>query len=129
MEITYDQTYEAPLANFGAELVQMIKDHDYRRVSDRFGYAMAYGRSLADAVAFDIEHWLTSEGRSATVDQSRDARILVKYFKQPSDCNLFGLVECFLPLEHDSGELMAELIVTTKENKFYICLEGVSYAG
>lgn len=128
MEITYDQTYEEPLANFGAELVQMIKGRDYHRVSDRFGYAMAYGRPLADAVASDIEHCLTSEGRSATVEQSHDARILVKYFKQPNDCNLFGLVECFLPLDQDGGELLADLIVTTKENKFYICLEDVSYA-
>ena len=128
MEIPYDQTYEGSLANFGAELVQMIKDHDYCGVSDRFGYAIAHGRPLADAVACDVEHWLTSEGRSATVDRFHDARISVKYFKQPNDCNLFGLVECFLPLDQDGGELLAELIVTIKEDKFYICLEGVSYA-
>ncbi|MEJ2631429.1 MAG: hypothetical protein P8015_09450 [Acidihalobacter sp.] len=128
MEITYDQTYEAPLGNFGAELVQMLKDRNYSGISDCFGYAMAYGRPLADAVAFDIEHSLTSEGRSAVINQSSQARILVKFFKQPNSSNLFGLVECFLPLHQDSGELLAELIVTTKEGKFYVGLEGVSYA-
>ncbi|MFK2878150.1 hypothetical protein [Rhodanobacter hydrolyticus] len=127
MEITYEQTYQEPLAHFGAELVQMIKNRNYLGVCDRFGYAMAYGRPLADAIAFDIEHDLTIEGRSAIVDPSREARILVKYFKQPNDCMLFGLVECFLPLDQDDGELLVELIVTTKENKFYVGLEGVSY--
>lgn len=129
MEITYDQTYKEPLTDFGAELVRMIAARDYHRVADRFGYAMAYGRPLVDAVTFDIEHCLLSEGRSAIVDQARDARIQVKYFKQPSDCNLFGLVECFLPLEQGVDELLVELIVTTKGSRFYICLEGVSRAG
>ena len=128
MEITYDQTYEAPLANFGAELVQMIKDGNHHGILDCFGYAVAFGRSLPDAVVSDIERCLTGEGRSAVINQSYDARISVSYFKQPNSSNLFGLVKCFLPLDQDNGELLAELIVTTKENKFYVGLEGVSYA-
>jgi hypothetical protein len=125
MRIAYDQTYEAPLANFGSELVRMIKDGRLRR---RLTYALAFGRPLADAVASDIELCLMGDGRSAVINLVYEARILVKYFKQPNSSNLFGLVECFLPLDQDSGELLAELIVTTKENKFYVGLEGVSYA-
>jgi hypothetical protein len=128
MEITYDQTFEAPLAKFGAELVQMLKGRSYDGISNCFGYAMAYGRPRADAVASDVEHCLTSDGRSAVIKQSSAARISVKYFKQPNSSNLFGLVECFLPLDQDDGELLAELIVTTKESNFYVGLEGVSYA-
>jgi hypothetical protein len=127
MEITYDQTYELPLANFGAELVQMLKDRSHDKISDRFGYAAAFGRPLTDAVVSDINSCLSGEERSATIKQSSDARILVKYFKQPNSSNLFGAVSCFLPLDQDDGELLAELIVTTKENKFYVGLEGVSY--
>jgi hypothetical protein len=128
MEITFDQTYEEPLANFGAELVQMLKDRNYSGISDCFGYRMAYDRPLIDAIASDIEQSLTSEGRTAVINQSFGARILVNYFKQPNSSHLFGLVECFLPLDEDSGELLAELIVTTKDNKFYVGLEDVSYA-
>ena len=128
MRIAYDQTYEAPLANFGSELVRMIKDRNYDQICNRFGYALAFGRPLADAVASDIELCLMGDGRSAVINLAYEARILVKYFKQPNSSNLFGLVECFLPLDQDSGELLAELIVTTKENKFYVGLEGVSYA-
>jgi len=128
MRITYDQTYQIPLAKFGAELVQMIKARDYDLIADRFGYARAFHRPLADAVASDIGSCLTDEERSAVIDLASEARILVKYFKQPNSLNLFGLVECFLPLNHNSGELLAELIVTTKGQIFHVCLEDVSYA-
>jgi hypothetical protein len=106
----------------------MIKDRNYARITELFGYARAFDRSLADAVASDIEFCLTGEGRSAVINLTHEARILVKHFKQPNSSNLFGLVECFLPLEQDSGELLVELIVTTKDNHFFVALEDVSYA-
>ena len=128
MKITYDQTFEKPLADFGVELVQMIKDRAYDLIAERFGYALAFDRSHAMAIASDIDLCLTGDGRSATLAVANEARILVKYFKQPNDANLFGLVECFLSLAQDSGELLAELIVTTNGNDYYVSLEDVSYA-
>jgi hypothetical protein len=128
VKITYDQTFEKPLAHFGAELVQMIKDRTYDLIAGRFGYALAFDRSHADAIASDIELCLTEEGRTGALSPTREARILVKYFKQPNDSNLFGLVECFLPLDQDGGELLAELIVTISDNDYYVTLEDVSYA-
>jgi hypothetical protein len=128
VKISYDQTHQKPLTDFGVQLVQMIKDHAYDLIADRFGYAMALDRPQADAIASDIERCLTEDGRSATLDVASDARILVKYFQQPNDANLFGLVECFLQLDQSSGELLAELIVTAKDNNYYVSLEDVSYA-
>jgi len=46
MRITYDQTYQTPLVNIGAELVRMIKDRDYSLIAKRFGYALAFDRPL-----------------------------------------------------------------------------------
>ena len=129
MKITYDQTYQRPLAELGLELVGMIKDRSYTLISDRFGYALAFDRPPADAIASDIESCLAGENRSASIALAKEARILVKYFKQPNDANLFGLVECFLPLDQDNGELLAELIVSTAtHNEFQVCLEDFSYA-
>ena len=129
MKITYAQTFQAPLAEFGAELVRMIKERAYAEISDRFGYALAFDRPLVEAIESDIAFCLTEEGRCAIIDTAKDARISVKYFEQPNDANLFGLVECFLALNQDTGELLAELIVTTaRHNEFHVCLEDVSYA-
>ncbi|MBR7800108.1 hypothetical protein [Undibacterium fentianense] len=127
MRISYDQTFQTPLADIGAELVRMIKDRDYILIAERFGYAKAFDRPLAEAIATDIDFCHIEEGRTAVISLANEARILVKYFKQPNSSNLFGLVECFLPLEQDAGELLAELIITIKDQEFYVCLEDVSY--
>jgi hypothetical protein len=128
MKITYNETYQGPLAVLGSELVQMIKDGNYDRISDRFGYALAFDRPPADAIVSAIERCLTGDGRSAVINLASQARIFVKYFKQPDSSNLFGLVECFLPLDKDDGEMLAELIVTSAKNEFYVELEDISYA-
>lgn len=126
MKISRDQTNQKPLADFGAELVQMIKDRSCDLIADRFGYAMAYERPLADAIATDIDRCLTDEGRSAIIDLTGEARIIIKHF-EPNTANLSRLVECFLPLTNDDGELLAEIIVTAKNNEYWLTLEDVSY--
>jgi hypothetical protein len=128
VKISYAQTYQEPLAEFGAELVEMIRGEAFELIANRFGYALAFERPKADAIATDIDLCLSSEGRFATLSKGNDARISVKYFRQPNGANLFGVVECFLPLNQDSGELLAELIVTTKDDDYYVTLESVSYA-
>ena len=128
MEISYKQTFQEPLTAFGTEVVQMIRDRAYAKIAERFGYARAFDRPQADAIASDIDLCLTGDGRSATLDTANEAQISVKYFKQPNDANLFGLVECFLPLSQDSGGLLAELIVTAKNKQYHLVLEDVSHA-
>jgi len=127
MKITCDQTYQTPLTEFGAELARMIKDCAHAQIAARFGYAVAHDRPSADAIESDIGYCLGGERRSATIAMATEARIFVKYFKQPNG-GLFGLVECFLPLDHDTGELLAELIVTTHQDEFHLSLEDISYA-
>lgn len=127
MKITYDQTFQKPLANFGSELVRMIKDCNYTSVVDHFGYALAYDRPLAEAIDSDIKSCLNAEGRSAVIANSKEPRISIKYFEQPNDLSLFGLVECFLSLEQDDGELLVELIVSTDKTEFHLWLEDVSH--
>jgi hypothetical protein len=51
----------------------------------------------------------------------------VKHFKQPNDANLFGSIECFIPLEQDNRELLAELIGASKNKKYHLILEDISY--
>jgi hypothetical protein len=68
MEIPYDQTYQKPLAVFGAELVQMVRECAYSQIAERFGYAKAFDRHQAETVASDIALCLTGDGRSATLD-------------------------------------------------------------
>ena len=128
MKITYDQTFKEPLAEFGADVVRMIKCSDYARIADQYGYALAYDRPLADAIAADVDTCLNSDGRSASVAKDKEPRISVSYFKQPDSVALFGLVKCLLPLDQGEGQLLVELIVSTNDTEFHLWLEDVSYA-
>lgn len=127
MKITYNQTYQAPLTDIGAELVRMIKDRDYNLIAERFAYALAYDRPIAEAIASDIDFCLGGEGHSSVIGLAHEPRIQVSYFEQPNSSGLFGLVECFLPLENDTGELLATLIITKEDQAYYVCLEDLAY--
>lgn len=125
MQINYDQTYPKPLTAIGQELVHLLKKRDYGVIVERFSYALAGNRPHAQALACDVEACLCNEDRSAHFALAAQARIVVNYFKQPNSSNLFGLVECYIPLDHDHGELLATLIVTTENQQYYVELEDV----
>jgi hypothetical protein len=127
MKITYNQTYQAPLTDIGAELVRMIKDRDYNLIAERFAYALAYDRPIAEAIASDIDFCLGGEGRSSVIGLAHEPRIQVSYFGQPNGSGLFGLVECFLQLDNDTGELLATLIITNEDQAYFACLEDLAY--
>lgn len=126
MQINYDQTQPKLLTAIGKELVHLLKRREYEVIVERFSYALAGGRPLVQALTCDVEACLCNEQRSARIALAAEARIKVNYFKQPNSANLFGLVECFLPLDFDHGELLATLIVTTENQQYYVTLEDIS---
>ncbi len=105
----------------------MIKDRDYHLIAERFAYALAYDRPIAEAIASDIDFCLGGEGRSSVIGLAHEPRIQVSYFGQPNGSGLFGLVECFLQLDNDTGELLATLIITNEDHAYYACLEDLTY--
>jgi hypothetical protein len=127
MKLLDDQTDLASLFAFGAEAVLLIKAANYQKLADRFGYALAFGKEPSEVIEREIVTCLIAEGRHATIDQSAAAKISVKYF-EPNNSSLFALVECFLPLVQDSGEILIELIVTSKGPDRHVCVEQISYA-
>jgi hypothetical protein len=82
MKITYDETYQASLTDIGAELVRMIKDRDYHLIAERFAYALAYDRPIAEAIASDIDFCLVGEGRSSVIGLAHEPRIQVSYWRR-----------------------------------------------
>jgi hypothetical protein len=127
MKLLNSQTDESTLANFGAEVAQLVKESKYREIADRFGYALAYGREKAETIQQEVESCLSQGGSKGALSLVAQPRIVVKYFK-PNDSNLFAVVECTMALTGRAGEMLVELIVTTKENEKYLSLEQISYA-
>jgi len=127
MKLSDDQTDSVSLSALGSEAVRLIKDARFEELANRFGYALAFGEEPATAIEDEIVRCLSGDGRAATLANAASARISVKYFK-PGESFFFALVECFMPLMQDAGEILVELIVTSKGQEKYVCLEQISYA-
>lgn len=121
MELSPNQVDVASLTQFGREAVALVEERNFTVLAARFGYALAYGRNLAEAIENDFAQCIAeAEGPSSNVTQS----IQVKYSK-PNAIPLYALVECVTPVGKNEAVLV-ELIVTGKEEK-HITLEQISY--
>ena len=124
MKLSPNQTDEKTLARFGAEAVALVASRNFTALAERFGYALAYDRNVAQAIEEDFEQCL-SEAEEPSSQNSPS--IQVKYFK-PNDIPLYALVECITPIGQGSTVLI-ELIVTGVDGQEkHITLEQISYA-
>lgn len=121
MKLSSSQIDVESLTQFGREAIVLVETRNFTTLGERFGYALAYDRDLAQAIQSDFAQCLAeAEGPSSDTAKS----IQVKYFK-PNDIPLFALVECVTPVGKDAAVLV-ELIVTGEDEK-YITLEQISY--
>jgi hypothetical protein len=121
MRLSPTQTDEKTLTKFGAEAVYLIKNRNFSELAERFGYALAYDRSVAQAIEEDFEQCLSE----AEIQSSQNSSsIEVKYFK-PNTVPLYAVVECITPINEEATVLI-ELVVTGGDEK-YITLEQISY--
>jgi hypothetical protein len=120
MEISDDQTDEKSLTNFGAEAVRLLGERQFVEIGNRFGYALAFGRDVAQAIEQDL---LRAISQAAKAANQTDAAIKVKYFR-PNSIPLFAAVECTVKITDDTHVLM-ELVVSGGKEK-YLSLEQIS---
>jgi hypothetical protein len=118
----FEPNYVASLTQLGKEASSLVDKRDFSALADRFGYALSYGRNPAKAIENDFLQCIAeAESPSSNTVQS----IQVKYFK-PDDSQFYALVECIVPVAHDSAVLV-ELVVFDKDEAKHITLEQISY--
>jgi len=121
MKLSPSQLYPESLAQLGREAVALVEARNFIALAERFGYALAYERNLAQAIENDFAQCLAkAEGASSNTAQS----IRVRYFK-PNDTSLYAVVECVAPVGQE-GAVLVELIVAGQDEK-HITLEQISY--
>lgn len=122
MKLSPNQIDTQSLTQFGKEALALLEERNFTALVNKFGYALAYGRNLAEAIENDFVQCIAEvEEISSNVTQS----IQVKYFN-PNEISLYALVECVISFGQKEAVLV-ELIVTGKEQK-HITLEQISYA-
>ena len=93
---------------------------NYSGLANRFGYALAYGRPLSEAIEADF----LSAAASPYKVVPGDKPITVKYFK-PNDTGLFAVVECDVPVATEQVVHLVLIVIVRGEEK-HITLEDIS---
>jgi hypothetical protein len=124
MELSEDQTDPASLAALGTDAARLLCTGRFDALAAVYGYALAYDREEPVAIEQDLARCLTELGASSLDATDLPPQTYVKYFK-PNSSFLFAVVECVLPTTN-CGKVLLELVVTSKGQQKYVCLEDVS---
>lgn len=123
MEITPDDLNNEFLASLGSEAVALLHGQFFDRLTDKFPYAVAFGRNHAKALEDDLASCLQDDEQASG---SASPSITVKYFR-PGQSFLVAVVECFT--QFPGGKIiLLDLIVNVGESGMHVSLEGVSRA-
>jgi len=126
MKITRSQINERELTKFGFQATELIKEHKYKEVENRFGYALAFGKSPADVIKNEVTTCLSQAGIVAKLSANSKPNVVVKFFEENSTV-LIAVVECTLVIENGAGEILVELIVAGDDTETHLSLEQISY--
>jgi hypothetical protein len=121
MRLSPNQIDTESLRQLGREAIVLVQGRDFLTLSERFGYALAFGRNSARAIESDFAQCIAEAERPLS-DKAQSVQ--VKYFK-PDDAPFFALIECIVPISKETAVLV-ELIVTSKGEEKYITLEQIS---
>lgn len=127
MKLLPAQTDEASLLRLGEEVVSLLEKRDFHSAADRFGYAVALGRSPAGAIEEELGRCIAEYRAAAGGRHSVLPSMAVKYFK-PNDSGLFAVVECVF-VTSEGCPILAELIaISSSAGDIHVFLEEVSLA-
>jgi hypothetical protein len=111
------------LERIGYEALEMLRQRDFGRMAERFGYTLAYGRELADALQNDSQPSADSVLRHQL---PKEPTVVVKYF-DPNDVGLLAVVECIAP-QVEGGAVLIDLVVTSSGSRKWVTIEDVRHA-
>ena len=125
MQLSAQELDAESLAELGEEARRLLYAGDIETLAARFGYALSFDRTPADAIRADLASCFDEMGSSRLIPTGWESP-RVGFFK-PNDTGLFALVECFLPAENGTS-VHVEVIVTGGGDQTYATLEQVSAA-
>jgi len=127
MKITANHINDMELTKLGKQVVSLVKGHEYKKLANQFGYALAYEENPVDVIKKEIDRCLSEFGKQSKFTETSSTEIVVKYFES-NNTGLVAVVECTLPIENGANGMLVELIVTEKNGEHYVTLEQISNA-
>ena len=123
MQIADAQKDDISLAAIGVEVCNLLWKGETKVLASRFGYALAFDRDRAAALAEDLAASLVELG-AAKLSSGCTTTPVVKYF-QPNSTGLVAAVECLVGTDNEKS-LFVELVVTSDEKETHVSLEQLS---
>ena len=121
MKISENQLEERTLIEFGLSAAAMLSNGEFEELAKQFGYALAYERDPAKAIAEDLEAVLCDAGTS---DSSDPVQVTVKYFEQ-NDAHLLAVVECLVTVA-SGGLVLLGLVAARNGQVINLFLEDLN---
>ena len=125
MQINDDQFNVSSLTNFGKEAINLFKNRDFPTLALRFGYALAYGRVLSDAIKEDLKYCIAQADGRSPLSEVIGPEIEVKFFS-PNTTGLEAVVECLVEII-DGLWIEVDLIVIRNGLIRNLSIEDINY--
>lgn len=124
MRLPISDATPSRLAEFGWEVIDLVRGGKFAEIADRFGYALASGADPTEAIIIAFRDCVTFVDGMPQIPQG-DADVEVGLFA-PKDDNLFAAISCALPLDCSSRQLLIELVALTIGDEVAVTLEQIS---
>lgn len=114
----YKKMEIAELENLGVELCRNLLDRNYESIAQQLGYAIAFEKSVSEAIKEDFERSILESG--GTLELSK-FDVMVNAFPARTP-GFINLIECRFSFVNSNKEVLAEII----ENESGCYLEQIS---
>ncbi len=125
MQITDDQFNSSSLTKFGKEVIALFKNRDFTTLAVRFGYAVAHGRDLSEAIKEDLNYCFTQADGRSPINENIGPEIEVKFFSQNAT-GLEAVVECLFEIVEGLC-IEVDLIIIKNGHIRSLCIEDITY--
>ena len=124
MKLLASHQSDSALILLCGEAIQLLAAGRCAELEERFGYAVALGRTVAAAIQADLVASLAEVGGSRL--QAEGTHVAISQL-DPNDSGLLSVVECLVPAD-PQGSILVEFVVSTTGTQRHLTLEQISSA-
>jgi hypothetical protein len=115
---------EAVLQGAGRKALELLCQQRFQGLADQFGYAVAFGRDTAQALADDFRALVSQKCPDLAAEVIAPGVVRVKWLSENS-ANLAAVIECFARMPNGI-EILLELVVSKQGDGYYVSIEDIS---
>lgn len=118
MQLLPHQTCVSALRELACEAIELIAAHKFDLLVDRYGYAVALGRGLVEAVKDDLTPTLIDASGDKLLTPAPH-ELTVAYYAKNNDWNLLATIDCELPTLGGRRVWVSFVVSGTEEKQFF----------